>query len=154
MYSPPDPATFNQTVWEIVRKIPGGQVATYGQIAAMIPPPPGVDELQYRRLRARWVGSAMHAVPSGSDVPWQRVINSKGEISVRARSEGHLEQRILLQTEGVVFDSKNKIDLATYGWQGPAADWLDEHGLRPSAPPSKSDKRKKAPPDEHQSRLF
>ena len=134
MYSPPNPNAYNQTVWAIVRQIPRGQVSTYGQIASMIPPPPAVDELQYRRLGARWVGSAMHTLPSGSDVPWQRVINSKGQISARTRNEGHREQRILLEAENVSFDNEGnegRVDFALVGWQGPEPDWLSQHGLRP-----------------------
>jgi methylated-DNA-protein-cysteine methyltransferase-like protein len=53
------------------------------------------------------------------DVPWQRVLNSKGEISLRA---GAAEQRRLLEAEGVVFDDKGRVDLARFGWQGPEAD--------------------------------
>src|SRR5690606_33774208 len=82
MYQPPDPAPFNETGWEIVRQIPEGIVSTYGQIASMIPAPLGVPPDQYERLRARWVGNAMRQVPAGSDVPWHRVINSQGTISI------------------------------------------------------------------------
>lgn len=71
--SPPDAATFNALVWDIVRQIPRGRVSTYGQIAAMIPPPQGFNLRQYEAAGARWVGGAMAECPD--DVPWQRVIN-------------------------------------------------------------------------------
>lgn len=121
-------------VWDIVRQIPPGQVSTYGQVASVMSPPAGVDPLEYARLGARWVGSAMHAVPSGSDVPWQRVINSKGEISPRRRSEGHVQQRYLLEAEGVTFDAKGRTSFDIHGWDGPPAEWLEAHGLVPPKP--------------------
>jgi len=111
--SPPDPQAYYRQVWELVRQIPRGRVATYGQIAKMIPPPDGVEIEAYAAFAPRWVGGAMAACPD--DVPWQRVINSKGEISERAGAE---RQRLLLEQEGVEFDAKNRIDLKKYGWKG------------------------------------
>jgi methylated-DNA-protein-cysteine methyltransferase-like protein len=110
--SPPDPIIFNNQVWEIVRQIPAGKVATYGQIARMLPPPDGVEEKAYQAFGPRWVGSAMAKCPE--DVPWQRVINSKGEISPRPGAE---HQRQLLEEEGVAFNERNRIDLKSFGWQ-------------------------------------
>ncbi len=110
--SPPDPKQYNERVWQLVRQVPRGKVATYGQIALMIPPPAGVDFDAYRAQAPRWVGSAMAACPN--DVPWQRVINSQGKISERP---GAKKQRQLLEGEGVVF-AKDKIDLKKYGWKG------------------------------------
>jgi methylated-DNA-protein-cysteine methyltransferase-like protein len=110
--SPPDPIIYHHQVWELVRQVPPGKVATYGQIARMIPLPPGVDEKAYRAFGPRWVGGAMAACPE--DVPWQRVINSKGEISLRPGAE---HQRQLLEEEGVQFNQGGKIDLKIYGWQ-------------------------------------
>jgi methylated-DNA-protein-cysteine methyltransferase-like protein len=78
--SPPDQAEYRRKVWDVVRQIPERQVATYGQIAALIPPPRGMDQGDYAAWSARWVGGAMAACPD--DVPWQRVINSQ-EISLR-----------------------------------------------------------------------
>jgi methylated-DNA-protein-cysteine methyltransferase-like protein len=66
----------------------------------------------YDAFRPRWVGSAMAKCPE--DVPWQRVINSKGEISPRPGAE---EQRHLLEEEGVEFDEHSWVNLKTYGWQ-------------------------------------
>ena len=110
--SPPDPEAFNMRVWELVRKVPSGKVATYGQIALMLPPPAGVDFESYRAFGPRWVGGAMAACPD--DVPWQRIINSQGKISERP---GAQKQRILLEAEGILF-VKDKVDLKKYGWGG------------------------------------
>ena len=108
--SPPDPIIFNNQVWEIVRQVPPGKVTTYGQIARMIPPPEGVEAKSYLSLGPRWVGGAMAKCPD--DVPWQRVINSKGEISPRPGAD---EQRHLLEEEGVEFDVRGRVDLTRFG---------------------------------------
>ena len=110
--SPPKIQEYYQQVWQLVRQIPRGRVATYGQIALMLPPPAGVDFEAYRAFGPRWVGGAMAACPD--DVPWQRVINSQGKISVRAGSQ---KQRALLEEEGIVF-VRDKVDLKKYGWRG------------------------------------
>ncbi len=112
--SPPNQQEYYQQVWQLVRQIPLGKVATYGQIALMIPPPMGVDFESYKAFSPRWVGGAMAACPA--DVPWQRVINSQGKIS--PRPGGAEKQRILLEEEGIVF-VKDKVDLKKYGWGGP-----------------------------------
>jgi methylated-DNA-protein-cysteine methyltransferase-like protein len=109
--SPPDPIIFNNQVWDIARQIPVGKVATYGQIAKLLPTPEGVEEKAYLSLGPRWVGSAMAKCPD--DVPWQRVINSKGEISPRPGAE---EQRRLLEAEGVEFNDRGRVDLVRFGW--------------------------------------
>jgi len=114
--SPPDPAGFNAEVWEIVRQIPAGRVATYGQIAALIPPPKGLSLQDYRAFGARWVGGAMAACPEG--IPWQRVINSQGKISLRKGSGFEIQQQ-LLEAEGVEFDDRQRVNLARFGWTGP-----------------------------------
>lgn len=131
MYQPPDPAPFNETVWEIVRQIPEGTVSTYGQIASMIPAPPDVPPDRYERLRARWVGNAMRHVPSGSDVPWHRVINSQGTISIPKGSTSADVQRARLEMEGVEFDQAGRVDFDACGWDGPPADWLAARDLLP-----------------------
>jgi methylated-DNA-protein-cysteine methyltransferase-like protein len=113
--SPPDPIAFKARVWEIVRQIPAGKVATYGQIAALVPIPGGMAEKDYRAFAPRWVGGAMAACPE--DVPWQRVINAQGKISVRGG--GETRQRDLLEEEGVTFDERDRIDLRRFGWAGP-----------------------------------
>jgi methylated-DNA-protein-cysteine methyltransferase-like protein len=114
--SPPDPNTFKNKVWEVVRLIPPGSVATYGQVAALIPTPSGIDGRDYLSFGARWVGGAMAACPA--DVPWQRVINSQGKISLPQDAGGE-HQRKLLEEEGIVFDERGRIDLMRYRWAGP-----------------------------------
>lgn len=114
--SPPHRAEFNLAVWELVRKIPAGRVATYGQIASLINPPEGMSPPDYAAWGARWVGGAMAACPD--DVPWQRVVNSKGKISTR-HGGGQTTQKELLEEEGVIFDERERIDLARFGWTGP-----------------------------------
>lgn len=111
--SPPNQQTYYEQVWNLVRQIPRGKVASYGQIALMIPPPVDVDFDSYKAFSPRWVGGAMAACPD--DVPWQRVINSQGKISERPGAE---RQRTLLEEEGVMF-VKNTIDMKNYGWRGP-----------------------------------
>ena len=111
--SPPNQQAYYTQVWDLVRKIPFGKVATYGQIALMLPPPAGVEFETYKAFSPRWVGGAMAACPDG--VPWQRVINSKGEISQRP---GAQRQKELLLAEGVVFSEKGRIDLKEFGWTG------------------------------------
>jgi len=110
--SPPNQQAYYEQVWQLVRQIPRGKVASYGQIALMLPPPNGVEFDAYKAFSPRWVGGAMAACPD--DVPWQRVINSQGKISKRAGAE---KQRQLLEEEGIVF-VKDKIDLKKYGWNG------------------------------------
>ena len=75
-------------------------MATYGQIAKIVD-----------RCTARMVGYAMAALPPNTDVPWQRVINCKGEISIRSRGDGSLRQRRALQSEGVRFDKRGRVNL-------------------------------------------
>ena len=111
--SPPNQQAYYEQVWNLVRQIPRGKVASYGQIAMMIPPPVGVDFDSYKAFSPRWVGGAMAACPDG--VPWQRVINSQGKISERPGAE---KQRELLEEEGVEF-VKDKVDFKKYGWKGP-----------------------------------
>lgn len=109
-----DKLAFYNAVWDIVRQIPPGKVATYGQIAAYISPPEGMEMKTYRSFSPRWVGGAMAACPS--DVPWQRIINSQGKISVRGESA--IKQRQLLEQEGIEFSERGSIDLKRYQWHG------------------------------------
>lgn len=110
--SPPDPHLFNERVWEIVRRIPAGKVSTYGKIAALLPPPSGVSPQNYLAFGARWVGGALAVCPS--DVPWHRVINAQGKISLRQGAE--LQHKLLVE-EGVEFDDQGRINLKKYGWE-------------------------------------
>ncbi len=91
-----------------MRRIPPGKVATYGQIARLLGKP----------RAARTVGWALHSIPEGSDVPWQRVINARGTISLDARGPGGAIQRVLLEAEGIAFDEQGRVDLQAHGWAG------------------------------------
>lgn len=122
--SPPEQTAYQHQVWEIARQVPPGKVTTYGQIAAMIPPPGTLTLKDYAAFGARWVGGAMANCPA--DVPWQRVINAQGKISPRPGAE---TQKELLRLEGVLFNEKGKIDFELYGWNGPDPEWCQAHSL-------------------------
>lgn len=91
-------------IYALVRKIPRGKVATYGQIARALGMPRG----------ARTVGWALRACEK--NIPWQRVVNAHGKISLRPTA-GFQTQRARLRAEGVRFDRSGKINLKKYGWQ-------------------------------------
>lgn len=91
--------------YEIISKIPSGKVATYGQIAHLSGYPG----------YARQVGYALNAIPDNVDVPWHRVINSKGMISIKGGGYDNI-QRILLEDEGVVFNSQDRVSLTKFQW--------------------------------------
>jgi methylated-DNA-protein-cysteine methyltransferase-like protein len=112
---------YYERVWTLVRQIPAGKVSTYGRIASYLSPPEGMSERAYRVRGARLVGGAMAACPV--DVPWQRVINSQGKVSLRKGGAGE-EQRILLEEEGVIFDERERVDLSLFVWEGPSVDPL------------------------------
>ena len=112
--SPPNVGRFHAAVWDVARAIPRGRVASYGQIAKLVGLPEGVDPDTYRAFGARWVGTAMSQCPP--DVPWQRVLNAKGEISLKGDA-----QRRRLEAEGVEFDAKERVDMKRFGWAGPDA---------------------------------
>jgi methylated-DNA-protein-cysteine methyltransferase-like protein len=114
-FSPPDPHGFNAQVWTVVRRIPEGSVCPYGAIARLLPPLPGISARDLEVFGARWVGGAMAACPEG--VPWHRVINAQGKISMRDE-HARQRQRALLEAEGIVFDDRERIDLSVYGWDG------------------------------------
>lgn len=116
---PPDRMAYFELVWELVRQIPPGKVSTYGRIAAFTPPPKGMSIRAYEVRGARMVGGAMAACPA--DVPWQRVINSQGKVSLRQGGGGEA-QREILESEGIPFNDKDRIDLKVYLWDGPLQD--------------------------------
>jgi len=89
-----------------VRRVPVGRVATYGQIALVA----GLGR------HARMVGYALAALPSGSTIPWHRIINAGGTVS-RRRSGDSLSQRIRLEREGIRFDARDRVSFVTYGWR-------------------------------------
>ena len=94
-------------IFEVVRRIPRGRVLTYGDVAALA----GFPE------HARLVGYALHALPRHSTVPWHRVINARGGISVgRAMPGGQLVQRFLLEEEGVEFGANGRTSLQRFRW--------------------------------------
>ena len=93
-------------IYNLVRRIPEGRVATYGQIARLAGAP----------RRARQVGYVLAALPDQSAVPWHRVVNAKGKISPRSEPGYEEYQRILMENEGIVFDKEGCISLARYQW--------------------------------------
>jgi methylated-DNA-protein-cysteine methyltransferase-like protein len=99
------PKGLHQRIYDVVAQIPEGRVATYGQVARIA----GIPR------HARLVGYALHALPRGTLVPWQRVVNTKGEISARGGNE--IVQRILLEREGVRFGPRGRIALAKFQWK-------------------------------------
>jgi methylated-DNA-protein-cysteine methyltransferase-like protein len=122
---PADREHFNQQVYEIVAAIPPGRLMTYGGIAALIPPPAGIDPLAYTSIRARWAGYAMAECPP--DLPWHRVINAKGQISPRHGHGPHIQRQLLIE-EGIQVSPKGRVDLPAFLWE-PEARWLRAHGL-------------------------
>ena len=107
---------FHEAVWALVRQVPPGRVATYGQIATLLGSP---------RL-ARQVGYALAgAFRADVPVPWQRVINAQGRISERGDFGRVQEQRALLESEGVEFDPTGRIDLTRFVWPFDGVDLAD-----------------------------
>ena len=97
---------FTQRVILVIKSIPFGKVATYGQIAALAG--------SYRASRqVAWI---LHSSSGKKKLPWHRVINTSGRISLR-RHSGYEEQKILLLEEGVKFDKEDRIDLKRFLWQ-------------------------------------
>ena len=119
---PPDKHRYFNEVWALVRQIPSGRVATYGQIAKKIESPAGVSDEDYQFSAARWVGLAMAASPH--DVPWQRVLNSQGKISQRAEAD---KQKKLLEAEGLIF-LNDRVNLKQYQWTAPGQKIEDKQG--------------------------
>ncbi len=117
-----EPSFFDR-VYAVVRQIPRGKVASYGQIAGLLGHPQA----------ARTVGWALSALRDSQidDVPWQRVINSHGRISIPRVELGAELQRALLEEEGVEFDSRGYVDLKRFGWRGmDNVDRLWQHNAR------------------------
>lgn len=100
-----------QRFYAVVREIPEGRVATYGQVAALAGLPG----------HARQVGYALNALDGDpetgdTDVPWQRVINAKGEVSRRSEPGWEGLQRAMLEAEGVELDERGRVDLKRFRW--------------------------------------
>lgn len=102
-----------ERIYMVIRQVPAGRVTSYGQVSKIV-----------GTASARQVGYALHAVQPWMRVPWQRVVNAKGMISLSGS-----DQRQMLETEGVEFDDRDRIDLKRFGWSGPDQDWLEANGF-------------------------
>lgn len=96
----------DKRIYAVVKRIPRGRVATYGQVAALAGLP----------RHARQVGYALRALPDDEDVPWQRVVNSRGEISERCHPYAVMQQRELLEREKIAFGADGRIPLGRFQW--------------------------------------
>jgi len=102
----------------VVGQIPQGRVATYGQVAWIV-----------GAATPRMAGYALGGLPADTEIPWQRVVNSRGGISPRGDPLATERQRRLLAEEGVLFMPDGRIDLDLFGWTGPEPDWLEANGF-------------------------
>jgi methylated-DNA-protein-cysteine methyltransferase-like protein len=114
-------SSFFDKVHRLVSLVPPGTVVNYGQVAALLGEP----------RAARTVGWALHALPEGTTVPWQRVINVHGRISNSCQEHSAALQRELLEAEGIVFGPDDRVNMEVYRWAGPTfaeldAIWQDE----------------------------
>ena len=104
----PAPIPLYQQIYAVVRQIPPGKVASYGQIARIV-----------GGCTPRMGGYAMAAFRTAKEtkpVPWQRVINSQGKISRHGEGLGSAIQRQMLEDEGVLFSAEGTIDFEEFGW--------------------------------------
>jgi methylated-DNA-protein-cysteine methyltransferase-like protein len=108
--------TLYERIYAIVKAVPFGRVATYGQIAKIC-----------GHCGARTVGYAMNAVKEDDGVPWFRIVNSKGKSSLG--DEGAAVQKTILLQEGIEFNNNGSIDLNRFGWEGPTYEWMAKNGL-------------------------
>lgn len=99
-------SSLNEQIWQIIAAVPRGKVVTYGQVARLAGYP----------RHARYVGTTLRKLPSGSRLPWHRVINAQGRLSFPQGSEAWRRQRELLEQDGVVFIG-DRVSLREYGWQ-------------------------------------
>ena len=98
------PLSLYVRIYALVCQVPSGRVVTYGQIGRLA------------GCAARTVGFSMAALPGDSEVPWHRVVNSRGQISPRSSGEGAWVQKLLLAKEGVAIDDRQRLDLDEYRW--------------------------------------
>ncbi|MFC1483540.1 MGMT family protein [Candidatus Neomarinimicrobiota bacterium] len=112
-------SSLHQRIYEMVRHIPFGRVAAYGEVASLAGLPG----------HARLVGYALHNLPDDSDVPWHRVVNAGGGISLDREYGAGTLQRSLLEAEGIRFDSHGKIDLSAFGWDGEGSADANKQGV-------------------------
>jgi methylated-DNA-protein-cysteine methyltransferase-like protein len=103
----PTAGTSYERIYRAVRKVPRGKVTTYGAIARMAGLP----------RQARLVGYALSALDGSSTLPWHRIINAQGRLSLeRAGRASGLTQRIRLEREGVKVDAGGRVSLKRFGW--------------------------------------
>jgi methylated-DNA-protein-cysteine methyltransferase related protein len=102
-----DEPSIAEQVWQVIALIPRGRVATYGQVAQLAGLPGG----------ARRVGHLLSHLPPGSKIPWHRVINASGGISLPEHSGGFARQQRLLKKEGVAFNASGRVSLRRFRWQ-------------------------------------
>ena len=103
-----EPGSYER-IYRVVRRIPKGRVSTYGEVARLAGLPG----------HARQVGYALHALRDDGEarrVPWQRVVNARGEVSPRSEPGFERLQRALLESEGVLFDRRGRIDMDRFAW--------------------------------------
>ncbi|MGH7539594.1 MAG: MGMT family protein [Gemmatimonadota bacterium] len=113
-----------ERVYAVVRRVPRGRVATYGQVAALA----GLAG------HARLVGYALSALDEESGVPWHRVLNARGEVSPRSDPWYAARQRRLLEREGLRFDARGRLALDRYRWEpGPNAGRFSTSGRMDAA---------------------
>lgn len=99
-----DQRSFSSRVLSAVRSIPRGYVSTYGHIALMAGSPGAARQVG-------WVLAGLH--PEADDVPWHRIINARGRISIRGRGDMAELQKRLLESEGIEFGENDAVDLET-----------------------------------------
>lgn len=97
---------FNQRIWQVVAAVPAGKVTTYGTVAARAGLP----------RAARRVGAALQVLPADTQIPWHRIVNAQGRLSLPRDSLAYRTQRSRLEDEGIAFRPNDSIDLRQYGW--------------------------------------
>lgn len=98
----------NEKIWQVVLAIPVGRVCTYGEVARLAGMPGA----------ARRVGAALKGLPEDTALPWHRVINTQGRISLPQGSPSHALQQQRLEAEGVEFKLNGAVDLRRFAWRG------------------------------------
>ena len=100
------PVDIDQRIWQVIMMIPAGKIATYGDVARQAGLPGG----------ARRVGRSLRNLPRGTTIPWYRVINAQGRISLPEGSTSYYTQRERLEAEGLVFLGNGRISMRRYRW--------------------------------------
>lgn len=109
----PAPATFRDAVHAVVRSVPCGRVTSYGAVAALAGSP----------RAARGVGAVLNALPPDTDIPWWRIVNRQGRVTIPSALGLRALQRTLLEREGVSFLGDGSVDLDRHEWAGPDGEW-------------------------------